>query len=50
MKTALAFVAVLASVSAFAPVHQGARTKTSLFAEDDMSKALPFAKRPPLVS
>ncbi|KAL7559720.1 hypothetical protein ACA910_003306 [Epithemia clementina (nom. ined.)] len=48
MKVALLFAAFFASASAFAPVQQNARTQTSLFAEE-MSKALPFMKRPPLL-
>ena len=49
MKFALFSAAFLAgSASAFAPVHQDSRAVTSLNAE--MSKALPFMKRPPLVS
>lgn len=49
MKFALFSAALLAgSASAFAPAQQGSRAVTSLNAE--MSKSLPFMKRPALVS
>ena len=49
MKFAAFSAALLAgSASAFAPVQQGSRAVTSLNAE--MSKSLPFMKRPALVS
>ena len=49
MKFALFSAALLAgSASAFSPAQQGSRAATSLNAE--MSKSLPFMKRPALVS
>ena len=39
----------LASASAFAPAQSTARSISSLYAERDMSKALPFAPRPKLL-
>mmetsp|Transcript_28232 Transcript_28232/g.77527 ORF Transcript_28232/g.77527 Transcript_28232/m.77527 type:complete len:216 (+) Transcript_28232:57-704(+) len=47
MKTAFLAAALLAQASAFAPANQGSRAATSLNAE--MSKALPFLKRPELL-
>ena len=49
MKVAALSVALLSSASAFAPAQQGSRVATSLNAEE-RSKALPFMKRPPMVS
>lgn len=49
MKVALLFAAFFASATAFAPVHQSFHKETSIAAAE-MSKALPFLKRPPLVS
>jgi hypothetical protein len=49
MKLAIVSAAILAgSASAFAPAQQGNRVETSLNAE--MSKSLPFMKKPAMVS
>ena len=47
MKTAI-IASLIASAAAFAPAQQGSRAATTLNAE--MSKSLPFMKRPELVS